>query len=466
MRPPARSRAAHAPVAQRRDPGGVAVALLTTLWVFVLFDPQWLLSSYGIPVLLRVPTALFVFVTLAIALEVPSKASLKARWNWHLPFLVFMGAGVATLPWALNNGFARQSIMLWALYWTLMVGTAAFVHSVQRAEKLLLLYAMSFVWYGVWGSWRGQVNWHYAFYNHDGFGALVVTGVGLCAFLTVAAPPGSRFRRVAAAGAALSVLGVVASFARGAFVASIAVAFLVWVRSKRKMRGLAIGIGGALMVLVAAEILHPGMFWAEMETIFTQGKDEGTGQDRWILWGAAVEIFKERPLFGVGPRNFGPFAAQFFEVGDLPAGGYGYTNNPGMLYNRSLHNIFVQIFVELGLVGSLAFIAVLVHFWRRNVALRTEEAAARWRSLGGRLDLRSVALGLEAGMVGYLIPGMFYGLLAMHWFYTLLAVNLLLYVMVFGAKRKPGTIRRKPLRRRVAPLAPPDPIGRAVPGTS
>lgn len=428
------------PVHSRERPLGTPAFFLVTLWCLVLFDVQWLFASYGLQPVLKLPTLLFFLLIGTLMLQVPGQPVWRSKWQWHGPFLLFVASAAVTLPWALNNGYARQSIQLYMLYWTLIVATLVMVDSVRRAERLFLLYGISFLWWGVWGAWRGSVPWHYSLFNTDGFGALMVSGVGMSAFLTAAAPKKSTFRRTMAVATSLCMIGVVASFARGAFLAAVAVAVLIWLRSKRKWRGLLIGVGGAILVIGAANILHPGEFWVEIESAFSHGTDEGTNQDRWILWGAAWDIFKERPWFGVGPRNFGPFASQFFEVGDLPEGGYGYTNNPGMLYNRSLHNIYIQILCEQGIVGTLAFLLILVHFWRRNAALRSEDASRLWRGMGGRLQLRALASGLEAGMVGFLVPSVFYGLITVHWFYTMIALNLLLHSMVFGNRN--GKSRR------------------------
>lgn len=427
--------------------------MLIGLWTLVLFEFQWVAARYGVQPVLKLPTLLFLLLIIMIAIEVPSNATWRRRWQWFTPHLLLIATGIATLPVAMNRGLAVHSLKLLFLYWTLIVATVVIVNTPRRIELLAGLYGLSFIWYGLWGSWRGFVPWHYVLANDDGFGALMAVGVGLCSFLTVAAPKGSRLRLLMGVATFLSVTGVVASFARGAFLAAAGVGGLVWFRSQRKVRALAVGIAGTLLVVVAANAFHVAdEFWAEMETSFTHGTSEGTNQDRWVLWTAAWQVFQERPLLGVGPGNFGPFAAQHFNVGELPPGGYGYTNNPGMLYNRSLHNIYMQILSEHGMVGILAFLGMLVHFWRRNGALRTALAAQRWRALGGTFNIRTMALGLEAAMVGYLLTAAVYGLLDTHWAYTIFALNLVLHSTVFDRRR----LKRNPsVPRAERPLAVP-----------
>jgi hypothetical protein len=140
----------------------------------------------------------------------------------------------------------------------------------------------------------------------------------------------------------------------------------------------------------------------------------------------------------VGPRNFGVFGAQFFEPGDL---GGMYENNPNVLYNRALHSFYFETLSEMGIVGVFALCWMLVDFWRRNAFLRTARAEQRWIERGGRMRLRYLALGLEACMVAFLVTAALYALSAMHWFWTLLALNLLLHALVKG--RPPSTRSRQ-----------------------
>jgi len=190
-----------------------------------------------------------------------------------------------------------------------------------------------------------------------------------------------------------------------------------------------------VLIIVAAETIHPGMFWLEMQSAFSEGTEEGTGEDRWELWMAAVEVFWQRPIFGVGFNNFGPFAASYFSEGDV---GGRYAFNVGGLYNRSLHSLYFQTLSETGIVGSIAFIWILVDFWKRNKVLRTAAAQHYWSSIGGTFRLRQAALALELGMVGFLTVAALYSTAGKHWLWTLLALNVLLHRQVVAAAAADG----------------------------
>jgi O-antigen ligase len=133
----------------------------------------------------------------------------------------------------------------------------------------------------------------------------------------------------------------------------------------------------------------------------------------------AGELFLVHPILGVGPGNFGTNAAEYFA-------GQGHLgnifNDPSMLYMWFLHNDYVQVLVEQGLVGIFVMGAILVGFNNRLRSLRTEGARRRWHDqTGGFIDLRYVSLGLEVAMIGYLANAVFYGhIYLIHWFWSLI----------------------------------------------
>jgi O-antigen ligase len=340
-----------------------------------------------------------------------------------MPVLAFIGVGAITLPFVMNNGLAREWLQQQLLYWLLMVATIGLVDSARRVEWLFLTYALSFAWWGFWGAQAGKVGWHHVLSNEDGYGALMAIGLGFCSFLVVAVQT-KWLRVLMLISAALCVVGVVASFARGAFLASVAVFAMVWIRSPRKGLTLGAGVGAALVVVGAAMVLHGDAYTAEIQSVFHEGTEQGTGNDRWVLWMAAWEVFLHNPIFGAGPNNWGVFATTIFDFGEL---GSMYANNPGRLYTRSLHSLYFTIISELGIAGVIAFLWILVDFWRRNAALRTQAAAQRWREIGGTYQLRALALGLEVAMVGFLAIAGVYSTAGKHWLFTILALNLVLH---------------------------------------
>lgn len=442
------------PVRRSTDtPLGPALLLLSALWFLLLFDPHWYLAAKGLSPVLKIPVLLFGGLLLAIAIGVPTNPERARRWQWYAPYSLYILVGVITLPFALNKGYAWETTQQLLLWWALIVGTAGLIDGVRRAEMLVTLYGLQFLWWAAWGAHTGLVGWHHSLSNDDGFGAFNVGGLGICYFLGLSSR-NRWFKWLMYGTAGLCALGVVASFARGAFLALMLLFFVIWLRSPHKGKTAFAMIGAGMVVLLAASVMfEDGAFWAEMMTAFEEGTTEGTGEDRMILWSTAWRVFLERPLFGAGPKNFGVLASELFSHGELPS----VYSNPGALYNMSLHSLYMTTLSELGIVGVGALIWILVDYWKRNAALRTPAAERRWQELGGRMKLRPIALGLEAAMVAFLANAAIYSMMGLHWFFTMLAINLTLHNLVI---RKPPTPRspRTPGRRRPVPASPTGPL--------
>jgi putative inorganic carbon (hco3(-)) transporter len=106
--------------------------------------------------------------------------------------------------------------------------------------------------------------------------------------------------------------------------------------------------------------------------------------DRWNVWVAAVVIFSQHPIFGVGVMNFVAF---------LPS-----NSIPGTEILRHAHNIFLNMAAERGVIGLATFVVIVwVLFrslWRAVPLART------------RLDYALVA-GLLATFAGYFAHSIF-----------------------------------------------------------
>jgi len=398
----------------------VGLSLVFLLWFVTWWDPHRFLSNFlGNPIL-QVP--LFFYVLLAILVV----TNWKPR-GWYPQFVAFFVSLAVMVPFAVNRGAARKSLKFIILEYVLLLGTLRYVRNFRDFTPILAMAALSFLWFAVLGVADGYAAWHPVIGNEDGFGPVMLIGGCLAYYLALGAAD-RRMRLVLHLTAAPCLLGLVTSFTRGATLSAAAVGLLLWLRSPHKLRtGAAIVIGIALLV-GSAELLFPGgKFWTEMKSVFEEGTSSGTGSDRWVLWQAAIKVWKQRPIFGVGPSNFGAFASQYFVYGEV-GGGY---ENPITLYGRDLHSIYFMLLSEAGIVGVVAFVVLLADFWRRNLALRRPEYEATWRDLGGTaFRLRYVSLGFELALLAHLLNGLWYGLLYIHWFFSLLFLNYAIHATV------------------------------------
>lgn len=396
--------------------------VLLAMWILLLFEPDWFLSAFGGgAVLKRIPTLL-------LPVLIVCTATRWRRQGLYWPFIGIMAIHIVHMPLVENRGLLMHGFESLYLFFFVFVASACMIRSADHTLRLLTLFMLHFLWYGVQGAASGRVGWHSMISNEDSFGPLMGIGLGYCYYYAQSIRD-RNLRWLAYATAGVCVVGVVSSLARGAVLSAGLVMGLIWLRSPRKIATLAGGIAAAIVGLTAITVVHPeNAFWKEMSTV-SEGNKAGTGLERWVMWNISLEVFKKKPLLGAGPNNVGAVAYRIIPY-DPERPQYA---DPVQLYNKKLHNIFLQILSEQGLVGSAIWLAMVTDFFLRLRRLRRPSSVAYWRqATSGRLDVSMLSLGLECAMVGYLANGFFYNQIYIHWFWTLCC---LAYVLTINTGR-------------------------------
>lgn len=137
------------------------------------------------------------------------------------------------------------------------------------------------------------------------------------------------------------------------------VALLVLPLSAAKLRGwrlatlaLAIGVGVTVCVAVV-----PLSSWERVSSTIPEVQG-GTLNDRTEIWTRGLELFRGDPLVGVGAGAF-PEA-----VNQLPG-------NPLRALGYVAHNTFISVLSELGVIGSLLFMLILLSLSRLIITMKT-----------------------------------------------------------------------------------------------
>ena len=160
-----------------------------------------------------------------------------------------------------------------------------------------------------------------------------------------------------AAGVLLALIAMAQSKSHGgpaALCAAIAVTVLLFLRRRRK--ALLWGLAGTVLAAGAAVFaigIMRGHFLWDLSV-----PDNPVGL-RWNLWAAGLEMLSRNWIAGVGLGNF--------HIGFLPFLG------PGVRPTKFLHNTYLQIPVELGILG-LVFVVVVVGLILRRVWHETSGA--------------------------------------------------------------------------------------------
>lgn len=239
------------------------------MWVFTLYDPQWFIPTYtgGGPFMQRF-VLLLLLPTLLVAVQ---NAGVRAI---YLPLSLFVLLHFFNVPFAYNRGLAFAGVKSMIVIFIMFYATVSLIDTPEKTLRILKLFLVSFVWYLVQGLWHsGRVRWHMTLDNPDSFGTLAAIAVGFGFYIGMATRI-PRWRYLGFATAAMGLLGIVMSSARGAMLAGAVVVAFIWIRSSRKMATLAGGLVAAALLVVAINTISPEGDFRDEVTSITERRRE------------------------------------------------------------------------------------------------------------------------------------------------------------------------------------------------
>lgn len=196
----------------------------------------------------------------------------------------------------------------------------------------------------------------------------------------------------------LTLLAVVASYSRGALLGLVAVALVMWWRSRSKLV-MGVVLVGALSGAIA---FMPGGWADRMNTISTYQED-GSATERLVLWGISFKLAVDRPLVGSGFT--GPYTRQVVDT--VAPGGPA----------RAVHSIWFELLGEHGFPAFIAWCGLTVagiFYSLRLTRLTKGQPALAWAHDLGRMA--------QVSIVAYLVSGTFLSLSYWDFYWTLLVV--------------------------------------------
>jgi O-antigen ligase len=164
--------------------------------------------------------------------------------------------------------------------------------------------------------------------------------------------------------------GLVMSYSRGAWLAFVMAAVMVW--SLRSRRAFAVLVALALVAVIALPLgvmdLMPSFITARLgsitesmalfdaRTVLVTDENFATVQ-RMAFWQTALAMWEEHPWVGVGPGNYPVAYAKYYVHPAFPEPLAGHP-----------HNVYLQFLAEVGIVGLAAYLLLLA--WALAAALR------------------------------------------------------------------------------------------------
>lgn len=177
------------------------------------------------------------------------------------------------------------------------------------------------------------------------------------------------------------LLGTTFAASRGGFLGLVAAMLYLVARSRRPLRNLA--VAGALMIPLLLAFSSSALDRLTNPT----WADRQAQEARLIAWKAGLRMIRAHPLNGVGTHNFEFVVAQY--------------EDPDERVVSLAHNTYVEMAAELGLPGFILYLGVFV------AASGSLERVRRRTKAVKAIHLSTIALGLQAGLVSYLVSSFF-----------------------------------------------------------
>jgi len=201
------------------------------------------------------------------------------------------------------------------------------------------------------------------------------------------------------------VLSVIGASSRGSQLGLAIIGLWLLVKSKQKFK--------AVVVMAMLGLLLISIVPQEQMQRFQDAGDDETSLQRLAYWKKGMEIIGDHPVIGIGFYNWIDYLN--YVVPD----GIGIKG-----VNQLPHNIYIQVASELGLLGLLVFVLMILSaFWMNS----------RTRKMAIKVDKPVwvyVAFGLDAGLIGYLVAGFFVTVFYYPFFWIQIAMIVALYNVV------------------------------------
>ena len=179
----------------------------------------------------------------------------------------------------------------------------------------------------------------------------------------------------------ISLLGVTVCASRGGFLGLTAASLFLVARSANRIRN---------WILISVVVLPLALFLpiSPLQRLLHPSRsDNEAKQARLDAWQAGMEMIRTHPWIGVGLGNFKPLMPRFAD--------------PHSRIDTIAHNTYLEVAAELGLPTLLVFLAIPFFSYR------SLERVIKRKRRPGREFPYYAALGLQAGLVGYLVGAFF-----------------------------------------------------------
>jgi len=387
----------------------VALAILMFLQVWRVQDLFPVLALSGLPILATCVTLLLfvldrdrrrrlnsltqpvVLATLGLlgmaALSVPGSLYV----GWSLDFLV--------------KGYLRAVLLMF-----LVAGSIRGFADLRRLAGLqmagILLYSVAVTaQFQVGSNGRLQVL---SFYDVNDLALLIVSTLPLVLYLW-RRPAGLVVRFLLTAATVFLMMTLAKTGSRGGFVAFLAVTAYLLLRFRGISGAKRAGAVALLAILLVGTA--SSSYFERIETILHPSRDynwSGASEvGRMEIWKRGIGYMLSHPVFGVGAKSFAVAEGELAPEARIQRYGRGFKWSEA-------HNAFIEIGAELGVMGLILFVTLLVSAFALLSRIRR-------RAMG---EAPFLAQTLIASLIGVVVASMFLSQAYSAYLYTLLGMSL------------------------------------------
>lgn len=252
----------------------------------------------------------------------------------------------------------------------------------------------------------------------------------------------SRFLRMLAAVAVIFIgLGTALTFSRGAAIGLLIMLLIVTFMRYIKVSQLIMIVLVSLLVLQLVPQFGQRLTSLELFATVLSGEfdinvaeADGSTRSRLTEMGAAMLVFVDHPIVGVGPGNFSLYYREYAERIGIRV----------LNANREAHSLIPGMAAEYGALGLLCYLAILYVVIRGLVRARKKHRQSQ-------PDVANMATALLLAIITYLTTGIFLHLAYIRFFWVIMGLaGALLHLAESGeptaaASEKPNPVKRTAL---------------------
>ena len=381
------------------------------LFLVMLLSFSLPLSKSAVSVLLTIIAATLA-IRAALQPEFRKAAGRELLQPLTIPFLIFLGISLIGVLYTekASDGLAiANKVLTLPLVYTaitLVLGTSTSERGqANDADTVLLafiagLFVLDIIGFltflGVVGQKAYVLPLAPLHVHHIWFSNLSALGLYTAAsfFLPGSAPMRPRRKAFLVAYCLAATVAVTMSQSRTAWLGILATGMVMTVLFLQRKRTVVVAfviiVIAGLMVYQFSPLVRDRIQSARNDIAIYASGDRDTENslgDRFLMWGAAIRMFRSNPLGGVGTGDYNAVMTSYVRSGSLP---------DRLLKFNQPHNMFLFTLATTGLLGLAALVYIFVRVFQKALPARREEGAGRQYAF--------LAL---AAAVHYLIAGLF-----------------------------------------------------------